>query len=167
MHDKYHSIDVDIVGPDVISTLNGQHQNPYIPERISRKKMEFFRDISSNILKYNTFLLAYYLKNKLVGLVQKAARSYEKGREVYSIHGSFMVFSNHFFEKGGHFTYGSFLFGEEIFVGEIARMNNLRVVYDPAFRIIHREHATTGIFKKASHVKFMHDSYSYILATYY
>ena len=168
MYNKYNDRDEDIFGIDILSSLNGQHQNPYIPERISRKKMEFFLQITSDTLKYNAFLLLYYAKNKLKGILQKTGNSaYSKEGRVYSIHGSFMIFAKSYFLKGGNFSYDSFLFCEEIFIGEVARIKKMNVYYDPSFRIIHREHSTTGVFKKARDVKFMHESYQYILENYY
>ncbi|MHC1706083.1 MAG: glycosyltransferase family 2 protein [Bacteroidales bacterium] len=161
LYDQYEDDAFDVFGPDIVSSLTGKHQNPYLERRISKRKLQFFINITQNSVLYNAFLLLYYPFKRHI---KRSVR--EKGSP-YSLHGSFLVFSGNFFEKGGHLSYGSFLFGEEIFIGELAGDLKLNVLYDPDYKIVHHEHATTGIYKSAIHVRYLHDSYKYIMTTYY
>lgn len=151
----------DLLGPDVLSALTGKHQNPYIMNRISKTRIIFFKKITATYWLYNSFLVLYYLFKQFKKDVIPPKGKY------YSLHGSFLVFAESFFIKGGDLDYSSFLFGEEIFLGEIGRTKAMDVVYDPDIQIIHKEHETTGIFKKKLYVKYLHESYKYILEKYY
>jgi hypothetical protein len=72
------------------------------------------------------------------------SRSRARLRRIYAPHGSFIVFSREYFDRGGTLAHVPFLYGEEIMVAETARRLNLAVVYDPGFQIKHVEHSTTG-----------------------
>jgi hypothetical protein len=78
-----------------------------------------------------------------------------------------MVFNNSFFEKGGTLNYPSVLFGEEIFIAEQVLKLNLKMVYEPILHVEHHEHATTGVFKSKKTVNYLHQSYTYLLKTYF
>lgn len=157
-----------ILGPDVYSERFRLHQNPYIPRRIPRRKMKSLKIFTSSYCLYNLFLLIYYFLNLLLpGRKNHIAPDTHGPRQVYSVHGSFIVFSETFFECGGNLNYDSFLFGEEIFIGELAREKEMKVIYDPDFQIIHREHSTTGLFKSKTAVKYLNQSYNYLLHKYY
>ena len=161
LFDQYSGGGFDVFGPDIVSELTGIHQNPYLLNRISKRKLYFFMNITRNSFLYNAFLLLYYPFKR-----SGSKRTPSKGHS-YSLHGSFMVFSRNYFQKGGHFNYGSFLFGEEIFIGELTQQLKMKVLFDPVYQVIHKEHATTGIFKSRSHVKYLHESYKYIIDKYY
>jgi GT2 family glycosyltransferase len=153
----------DVLGPDIHSSLFKQRQNPYIPMRISLTKMKMLRFLTSNACLYNLFLLYYHAKTWISALVNVDQKSHSIQREVYGIHGSFMIFRNSFFEKGGNFDYPVTLFGEEIYIAETARKNGIMILFDPGFLIIHREHNTTGIFKSKQNVRFLHQSYTFFI----
>ncbi|HRY32957.1 MAG TPA: hypothetical protein P5531_08305 [Bacteroidales bacterium] len=164
-----HSIQAmkpDILGPCIISSRRGVHQNPYIPRRIPARKLRFFQEVTRNFLLYNAFLLCYYL----VSLMRRGCTARMSPLEAgtyYSLHGSFLIFTSGFFQKKGHLDYGSLLYGEEIFLGEMARLQSMKVCYTPGIRIYHREHATTGLFKNRGQVKKLHESYTYLFRRFY
>lgn len=60
-----------------------------------------------------------------------------KGTHVYAPHGSLMIFPRRFFESGGHLRYPIPLFGEEEFVGDMARSIGMPVVWVPSLRSEH------------------------------
>ena len=55
----------------------------------------------------------------------------------------------------------------ELFIAEQARKLNLNMVYEPTLQVEHNEHATTGVFKSRRMVTYLHQSYTYILKTYF
>lgn len=157
----------DILGPDIISVLTGEHLNPYIPLRISRSKMKTIFFFSRNFIFYNIFLFFSYLKHYAGYMVRISGRYIPERTRTYGIHGSFMVFARSFFENGGTFNYPVKMFGEEIFIGEMAIKLGMTIVYEPAIKLVHHEHSSTGIFKNRRIVKALHQSYGYLLREYF
>jgi GT2 family glycosyltransferase len=114
---------------------------------------------------YGMFTILHLLKTKFVK--SNTGNRINERMETYCIHGSFMVFNKSYFTKGGTINYPSLLFGEELFVAETARKLGLKTIYEPDLVINHNEHSTTGVFKSAKTVGFMHQSYSYLLKTFF
>jgi GT2 family glycosyltransferase len=73
--------------------------------------------------------------------------------DIYAPHGSFVVLSREFFDRGGRIDYGAFLFGEEIHIAEQARSLALRVRYRPELRVFHEEHASVGHYQSRQMVE--------------
>jgi GT2 family glycosyltransferase len=155
----------DILGPDIYSTMLEYHQNPYIMQRISAKRIKLYKMVTSNAFIYVLFTLLHLLKTKFVK--KKQTGKIKERIQTYCIHGSFMVFNKTYFAKGGTINYPSLLFGEELFVAETARKLGLTTIYEPDLVINHHEHSTTGVFKSSKTVKFMHQSYKYLFETFF
>jgi GT2 family glycosyltransferase len=66
--------------------------------------------------------------------------------KIFAPHGSCIIFNKNYFERGGTLEPISFLFGEEMFIGETARRINLEVVYVPDLQVSHTEHSSFGNF---------------------
>ena len=154
----------DVLGPSIHSSLLNYYQNPYIINRISKGKLKFLHFVSSSYILYSLFTVYHLLKTKLMGR-QNSQPSL--GANPYAIHGSFMIFNKTFFEKGGTLNYPSVLFGEELFIAEQARKLNLNMMYEPTLQVKHNEHATTGVFKSRKTIAYLHQSYTYLLKTYF
>jgi GT2 family glycosyltransferase len=154
----------DILGPSIHSSLLNYYQNPYIINRISKGKLKFLHFVSSLYILYSLFTVYHLLKTKLMGRQNSKPNLVDNP---YAIHGSFMILNKTFFEKGGTINYPSVLFGEELFIAEQARKLNLNMVYEPVLQVEHNEHATTGVFKSRKTVAYLHQSYTYLLKTYF
>ena len=153
----------DILGPSIYSTLFKHNQNPYIINRIAKDKLKFFKFVSSSHFLYSLFTVYHLLKNKLSGRANK----HQETMKPYAIHGSFMIFNKTFFQKGGTINYPCVLFGEELFIAEQALKLNLTMLYEPSLQVEHNEHATTGTFKSKEAVAYLHQSYTFLLNTYF
>jgi GT2 family glycosyltransferase len=164
LQNKLAKLNFDVLGPSIYSTFLKHYQNPYIINRISKNKLKFLHFISSTYLSYSLFTVYHLLKTKLL---RRAIIKPTSASSPYAIHGSFMIFNKSFFEKRGIINYPSVLFGEEIFIGEQALQLNLKILYDPALQVEHNEHTTTGIFKSRKTVAYLHQSYTYLLKTYF
>ncbi len=156
----------DVAGPSILSTITHSELNPFSIRRISRSKLNFLNFVYSAYYFYLMYQSLSLIKRKFF----KTASNDETGLtpvNVYAIHGSFMVLASSYFEKGGDFNYGSFLYEEEVFIAEKARLADLRTMYIPSLRLLHREHATTGTFKSRKQIEYMRNSIRYILDTFY
>lgn len=164
---KYKDTRVAMIGPEIISTFTGYSQNPMLNKRITKSQLKFYRFIFSNYFFYVFYEFLSLVKRKIFALLSIKQNIKTQAKNVYAIHGSFMIFTKYFFNKGGNFDYGSFLFGEEIFFAEIARKLNLQVCYDNSLKIIHKEHSTTRIFLKPVLLKYQHTSLSFLLKKFF
>ena len=163
LQNKLSHNNFDILGPSIYSTLFKHDQNPYIINRIKESKLKFFKFVSSAHFLYSLFTVYHVLKNKLLSKTNK----HHEAMKLYAIHGSFMILNKNFFQKGGTINYPCVLFGEELFIAEQALKLNLTMLYEPSLQVEHNEHATTGTFKSKEAVAYLHQSYTFLLNTYF
>ena len=71
-------------------------------------------------------------------------RSMPTSGKIYAPHGAFMIFSKHYFTRGGWIDDNFNLYGEEITTAEIASNNNLEIHFLPELEVSHVEHSSTG-----------------------
>ncbi len=164
LQNKLTTQNFDVLGPSIYSVFLKYYQNPYITTRISKNKLKFLQFISSNYFLYSLFTLYHVVKTKVTGYGNSKVNKVTKP---YAIHGSFIIFNRSFFEKSGIINYPSVLFGEEIFVAEQVLKLNLEMIYEPSLQVEHSEHATTGVFKSRRTVAYLHESYTYLLKTFF
>ncbi|HVA98529.1 MAG TPA: glycosyltransferase [Bacteroidia bacterium] len=163
LQNKLSSENFDILGPSIYSSFSKQFQNPYITSRIKKNKLLFLKFTSSNPLFYKAFTIYHVLKSKTIGSKNKITEN----SNPYAIHGSFMIFNKTFFLNGGTINYPSLLFGEEIFIAEQAQKLKMITLFDPNLKLEHAEHATTKIFKSNENINYLHQSYCYLLKTFF
>jgi GT2 family glycosyltransferase len=141
----YDPQSVGVLAPAVISSLTGFDSNPMIQHRPGRIRKLRYRFLVS------TYYLAW-LTQTFAPLVRKGRRRLRAGRpngpdfgaRIYAPHGSFIIFSRRFFEKGGFIDDGCFLYAEEISVAETCWRLGLPVIHDPQLRVSHNDSQTTG-----------------------
>jgi hypothetical protein len=85
---------------------------------------------------------------------------------IYAPHGAFIIFTKSYFESGSSIDFGLNLFGEEIFVAEECRKNNLNVYYEPQISVHHAEHVSTGAVSSKFVVDKKRQSVIYFLKNY-
>jgi GT2 family glycosyltransferase len=143
-----------VVAPKIV-TLDGVSQNPFMRSRPALPRILFLELIFRFWPAFWTYSMLKNIKDYLSSLV-KRNRDFSIGKErIHAPHGSFMIFPKYFFESGCKLDHKSFLYGEELFVGEICRLNGIEVVYNPDLEVLHKEHAVTsaiGIKKKAGYL---------------
>ncbi len=155
----------DVLGPDIYSSFLNYHQNPYIINRVQARRIKLYKFVTSNSFFYFVFTLLHLIKTKL--LKSNSKQRLNEAMETYAVHGSFMVFNKSYFIKGGTISNPTFLFGEELFVAEITRKLGLKTIYEPSLVVNHFQNATTGTFKSSNSVGYLHQSYSYLLETFF
>ncbi len=156
----------DLAGPSIISASSHVDLNPFSKTIYSKSKLHFLKFIFSFYPFYLIYQTMSLIKRKFKGSNIGSSPS-NNLEDVYALHGSFMVFRPGFFEKGGNFNFGSFLYGEELFVAEQARRKAMRSVFLPSLKLIHKEHTTTGTYKSRKHIGFMKDSINYLLKNFF
>lgn len=138
-----------IVAPS-ITTLDGRRQNPFLRKRPSKIKLLFLKWIfrfwvAFGIYSYLSALRQLSVSGRIDGDYRNAF--------IYAPHGSFIIFKEKYFSMGGTLEHDSFLYGEELHVGEQVRKLEERIEYLPELSVLHKEHAVTsslGLKKKSS-----------------
>ena len=128
----------DILAPKIISLENQTNQNPFQKSKINLKNKLF------HIFYYSSFFVAQIIIlvrklffNKYIGM-----NSDDKEMPIYAAHGSFLIFSNSFFDKGGYIDNKFFLYAEENTLAEIVLKINGMILYVPDIVVYHESKGT-------------------------
>ena len=156
---KYH-----VIAPSILSTKTGENLNPYMakPINIIGKLYYsiFYLNPSTARLIYNTRKMS----KKLFYSVFK--KSIPKPGKIYAPQGSFIIFSNNYFLRGGYIDNNFKIFGEEISTAEIALNNNLEIHFLPELAVSHVEHSSMGTNYWSYWFYFSKEAYKYLKKTY-
>lgn len=136
-----------IIAPSIISMESGKDQNPFLVYPYDKKDIIKRKILLSNFYVYYLIINLLNLKKKIkTKLFVSDKYSLREGKElrIYAPHGSFIIFSRLYFEKGGYIDTNFDLYGEELTIAEIARRINVPVVYLPFLKVIHMEHKSLG-----------------------
>ena len=131
-----------IIAPQIYSSFEKKDRNPKIVARYNKKQIRKFEFL------YAVPYFHFFYKNsvyKLKGLIKSKKSRKTTSCDIYAPHGSFIVFSNNNQFWDEYLSYPIFLFGEEIFIGEIAMKNKDRVTYLPSMKVYDRDHGSTGL----------------------
>lgn len=131
------AFNVGAIAPSIQSGLSQNESNPLYWERPSKKKIHFLKTVYSNFYFAWLYHVASAVKSRL-------ARPHEISERlaIYAPHGCFLILTNHYFSRGGDFTHGVKLYGEEIVLAERLRQLDLKAVLWPDLKIFHREKGT-------------------------
>lgn len=145
----HNPLDVGMIAPRIRTSPANVDQNPFM-----RRRPGFWRRASMRFYSHNYRLGViwdWFSRQKLsllsilkIAKTGAVADGQTPGVTIYAGHGAFLIFSRRYFESGGYLDSNLFLYGEEIASAEICSALGLRVLYDPALQVIHREHASTG-----------------------
>lgn len=157
-----------VVAPSILSGLTGCNQNPFMENRPTKYRMHFLKWI---FMTYPT--LVFYQFLAIIKSFIKKNRAMKRNDiiqqpiTIYAPHGSFILFNKNFFLQGGNLDYEVFLFGEEIFIAETVKKQNLKIQFDPRLVVLHNEHATTGMIKNKKMARFMKEASAYCANRYF
>ncbi|MDZ4752191.1 MAG: glycosyltransferase [Flavobacteriales bacterium] len=152
-----------ILAPRIRNRNSLSEMNPYYSERISISKLNRLISITAFYPLYAIYQLLHLVKKN----VSSSGFEGKSDGPFYAIHGSFIILKREYFESGAHLTFGSFLYGEELFLAEMAALHRLKTGVCKSIEVIHKEHSTTGVFKSAKHMRFLHDSLVYIRQNFF
>ena len=125
-----------VLGP-LVQTETGKRQNPYMPA-YSALRERLMRFYTAHPQTMAPFWVAVALNkahrvlfNRLFG---------QKSRQVYALHGSFLLFSAAALQRLGEpFDERMFLFREEDHLARRARALGIPMRYEPSIRVLHHE----------------------------
>ena len=137
----------DVAGPKIISTIDGNNQNP-VPKMYTNKKA-----VRKRILKFQLLLILNHF-----GADVYFKTIYHKGSQVetienevidkdnFQLHGSCMIFSNDYVKEMDGLYEGTFMYGEESILKYIVEKNNYQMEYLADLIVYHKEGSSTNNF---------------------
>lgn len=154
------SQEVGWIAPCIYSSLEKRDKNPQRISRCSRQRLILLKVMFSFPLLQNIYAKTFYKR-------KRNGKSYSSGSTIYSGHGSFIILTKAFFKNYFKIQYPCFLYGEEIFLGEIIRKKNLTVNYYPELKIYDEEHVSTSLLANKEYCQYNKEAIVYLLKTFF
>lgn len=148
------------IAPSIISGKEGRDRNPKIKKRPSSNNLKRL------LVMYKYPILHLIYKNTIYKYRSKKI-SKHKNDSIYAGHGSLMIFTKKAVNSSGFLDFPSFLFGEEIYFGELMKRENLEVVYNQNIVVKDFDHASTSLIRKSKYYKINYDSLKIIIKNYF
>lgn len=136
---------VYVIGPDIESLDNNEHQSPMngAPRSTIKVKFEILR--YSILLSLNYLNLYNVLRRKKKSKVLEEQSYYMKKRENTTLHGAMLIFTPKYVKKENiAFRKETFLYMEEDILYLYLMMKGYSTLYAPELHVYHREDAATN-----------------------
>lgn len=150
------------IAPRIWSLVEGRDRNPGILDRYSKKRLHLLKIMFRFPFLHRLYKRTLYKRKKL-NVKNRVVAS----QEIYAGHGSFIILTCQFFKRYSTINYPVFLFGEEIYLAELIRKAELKVLYNPKLRVEDMEHVSTGQMNAHFYYKCHYEALSYLLKTFY
>lgn len=148
------------IATKIISIREKRNRNPKMLKRPSNRRMRLYK------LLYKYPLLDFIYTRTFFKRKRREIENESKG--IYAGHGSFILLTKKVFDIYKSLNYPCFLFGEEIFLGELMRRAGLKVVYESSLCIIDSDHESTSKMKSKHYysenyksIKYLEDAFFY------
>lgn len=149
------------VGPDIILSQTGVHQNPFLKERPSKRKVMTWK------VAYSAYPL-FWLYFKLHDLKPKTEFDMNiQDGEVYAVHGSFFCLRYECAQKIIEEQSGIFMYGEELMIAEIVNNNKKKTIFNNEVKVIHNENQVTGRINNRKKQEWFKTSINYLYNRFY
>ena len=150
------------IGPSIFVPETGAYQNPMAVNRITRLRLKRHCLIFNNRLSGSVYILLSNLKKKF-----KTFKKDKISKKIYLAHGAYMIFSPDLMNAMNQNPFEPFLYSEELYVAEVARLMKKDIYYDADLKIIHNEHSVTGKTNLRKKICQMHESYLWIYKKFF
>jgi len=150
--EKYINEKFNILGPDIISTKDGLHQNPQRSQAFNINEIKSIIRKSNihlalNFLGCEKSLFAFYkwIKNKFVKNSDSNNNGYDSNsnwqreQKDVQLHGACLIFDPYYIKKYNGLYSETFMYAEEDILYYIAKKEKLKILYSPKIKIYHKE----------------------------
>lgn len=145
----YQTTPFHVLGPDIISLIDGGHQNPM--QRENMTKQEAVRSVARySLLLFISRIGIYGILKKNKDMLLKKKNIQSESRTAVTmknraLHGSCLIFSPDFVrEMDVAFSPDTFLYMEEMILSRICQHKGFTMRYDPSMQIYHKEDSSTN-----------------------
>lgn len=152
----YNETKFHVLGPDILASSNGVHQNPMKAQGYGRQEIQKIIHDRIRWLKFYPFHYSYHysknkLKEKISKLIGRKKRfdsnilAMEKRIINPVLHGACYIFSRNFIEQEEYpFHPDTFLYFEEDILHYNCRRNQYLMLYDSSILVEHKEDVSTN-----------------------
>uniref|UniRef100_A0A7C3MIT7 Glycosyltransferase n=1 Tax=Dictyoglomus thermophilum TaxID=14 RepID=A0A7C3MIT7_DICTH len=159
-----------ILAPSIKSYETNKDQNPFLVFPLNIMDIIKRKILLSNWYVYRLIVvIRENIKNvkfKLLGFNKNIMYYGNDFMKIYAPHGSFVIFSRNFFEKGGYLDTNFDLYGEELTIAEVALRIGVSVVYVPILEVIHLEHRSLGKYMSKNNFYKAKKAFEYVCREY-
>ena len=141
--EQVDSVDLGIVGPKVIN-LGNEDQNPMLIKAGLGYLLNIHFPLITIFLRKFVYKSIPFLK-ELIYKQKDIGRKAMQSCDVYMIHGCFLYLTSYYLKECGYLDEALFMYGEEDLLAYNCMQNNLRVLYQPSIKVIHKEAKSTPI----------------------
>jgi GT2 family glycosyltransferase len=159
-----------IIAPCIFSPIQERDQNPFMRTRPPRARLVFYLWLGRHPWAFVGYVRMARAKQRIWRWACRSGprrAASDTPFPIYAPHGSLVIFPRRYFEAGGTLRHGAFLYHEELFVAESGRQHDVPVLYDPALKVIHREHATTRHMLTGRRLVYFREANNFVLTAYF
>jgi GT2 family glycosyltransferase len=128
-----------VVSPDII-TIEGEHQNPHVLNKISKSREFIFDLYYSNYILSKIILFLSKLTKKITD--REDENNHNISSEIYQGHGSCFILGPLFMKNFDELFAPSFLMSEEFFLAYQLKLKGYSIYYTPSINVTHFGHAS-------------------------
>jgi GT2 family glycosyltransferase len=158
--DKY-----PVIGPTIYSSVTGKNLNPYMDQPIRRLEKIYLSLFYINYVTARIMQISLKWLKKLLATLKRPSPS--KIKKIYAPHGSFVIFSNQYFKRGGWVDSNYEMYGEEVTTAEIAKKNKIPIFFVPELEVIHVIHSSTTSHSWKREFNYAKTAYLYYKNAYF
>lgn len=147
------------LAPQIWSNCEGRDRNPKIITRYSYKKIKAIEIMWRFPILHRIYQSTFYKRKRNQEQINIS--------EIYAGHGSFIILTKNFIKVFRKLNYPIFLFGEELFLAELCRIEGLTVEYCPSLKVWDEEHVSTSKMKSKFYYECNHSAIKYIISHFY
>lgn len=159
--EKLISIDAKGIGwiaPSIFRVNNKlSNENPFLKRKPSKRKIDLYIFMYSHPWLYTLYNKLYIGTRKV-----KAALEIENEVDIFAGMGSIFIFTTELVKKTYPLFFPSFMYGEELYYGELVKQNHLRVVFKPEIKVYDIGGVSTGSLGYKSKCRMNSESLSII-----
>ena len=158
--DKY-----PVIGPTIYSSVTGKNLNPYMDQPIRRLEKIYLSLFYINYVTARIMQISLKWLKKLLATLKHPSPS--KIKKIYAPHGSFVIFSNQYFKRGGWIDSNYEMYGEEVTTAEIAKKNKIPIFFVPELEVLHIDHSSTASLSWKREFNYAKTAYLYYKNAYF
>lgn len=160
--DNNYDSKIGCIGPDITLKTTGKHQNPFASSRPGNKLMNLRKIVYANYILYRMYYTLSDIKNRICPTEAQKENGY-----VYGVHGSMIILRKECIGKFLEDNIQIFMYGEELYVAEKLKENQLLSYYDMNLKIIHNENQVTGKIASRKKQKWCSQSMDFLVGRYW